>query len=107
MILNINNKKLTESIYNKCLLLNYINEYKSLKIYNKVYRFDIDHNINFVKNFYKISNYIHIKYRKLKHINKNLKSGILLLSTTLGILTNKKAEMLGIGGVLICYMSFK
>nr|QAX26972.1 ribosomal protein S8 [Babesia sp. Xinjiang]QAX27003.1 ribosomal protein S8 [Babesia sp. Dunhuang] len=105
MILNLNNKKLLNYIYKKCLLLNYISSYKALKINNIFYKFDVNHKIYYIKNFYKISSYIHIKYKELKYLNKNLKSGLLLLSTSIGIITNKKAEILGIGGVLICYIS--
>ncbi|GIX66443.1 hypothetical protein BcabD6B2_58800 (apicoplast) [Babesia caballi] len=106
MIINIKNTKLTNNIYKKGLLLNYIDTYKVLKINNIRYKFsDISHNINYIKNFYKISNYIHIKYKELVTINKNLKSGVLLISTSIGIITNKKAEFLKLGGVLLCYIS--
>nr|YP_009170370.1 ribosomal protein S8 [Babesia orientalis]ALE29370.1 ribosomal protein S8 [Babesia orientalis] len=104
--LNIQNKKLLEYIYKKCLLLNYISYYKKININNMFYKFEVHYNnIYYVKNFYKISNYIYIKYSELKRINKNLHSGVLLLSTSMGILTNAKAEMLKLGGVLICYIS--
>nr|QKG04099.1 ribosomal protein S8 [Babesia gibsoni] len=105
-MLNINNINLLNYIYKKCILLNYIKYYKILKFnnINKIINIK-NNNIKYIKNFYKGSNYIYLKYKNLKYINKNLKSGILLLSTSVGIITNKKAEFLKLGGVLLCYIS--
>lgn len=108
MLINIKKHKLLKSIYTKFLLLNYIKSYKILKFNNIIYNYKIKvikHNNIYIKNFYKISNYINITYKELIYINKNLKSGILLLSTSIGILTNKKAEFLKLGGILLCYIS--
>ncbi|EDO05088.1 Ribosomal protein S8 family protein (apicoplast) [Babesia bovis T2Bo] len=105
--LNIQNKHLVELIYKKCILLNYMDSYNFIKINDKIYKSDVSANIKhmYIKNFYKISSHIYLKHKEIKNMNKNLKSGVLLLSTPIGILTSKKAEILRTGGVLICYIS--
>nr|AXX76206.1 ribosomal protein S8 [Babesia duncani] len=101
---NLKNFKFIDQLYRKLTLLNYIKIFKHLKL-NNLNNYIIKKNLYNFKNFYKSSNYININYKELKNINKKLKSGIFLLSTSLGIITHKKAILLKIGGILLCYIN--
>lgn len=100
-----NKAKLKNALLTTLNTINLITKTQTITINNKkttLYKNNKTKNIKFL---FKPSQTLTVNYKNLKKITKNLKSGILLLSNSQGIMTNKKALLLKTGGHLLCYIN--
>lgn len=96
---------LKEAILNHLNTLNYIQKTKTITTKNNTklttYK---NKTITYIKILQKPSQTLNINIRNLKKLTKNIKSGVLLLSTPKGVMTHKTALIKNQGGEILCYI---
>ncbi len=100
--------KFKANITDILLKASFINEYKIIESNNKKYlniRFKFYQNNNVINGLKKISKpgrRVYVKAEKLPRVRNGL--GIAIVSTSKGLITDKQARELGVGGEVVCYI---
>lgn len=58
-----------------------------------------------IKNYYKNNTHLFIRYQALRILHLSTMSSTFLLDTSKGLIPHQRALELGIGGVLVCFIS--
>ncbi len=100
--------KFKANITDILLKASFINDYKVIEANNKKYlniRFKFYQNNNVINGLKKISKpgrRVYVKAEKLPRVRNGL--GIAIVSTSKGLITDKQARELGVGGEVVCYI---
>ncbi|EAN30397.1 Ribosomal protein S8 family protein (apicoplast) [Theileria parva strain Muguga] len=97
--------KFNRQLYEKLSSTNSIKNLKYIKLNNNIRRITFDKNFDYIKILHKPSSYFKLNNKNLIKTKKKLKSGYLILSTPLGVMTDKKAILYGIGGTVLLYIN--
>lgn len=100
--------KFKANITDILLKASFINDYKVIESNNKKYlniRFKFYQSNNVINGLKKISKpgrRVYVKAEKLPRVRNGL--GIAIVSTSKGLITDKQARELGVGGEVVCYI---
>lgn len=100
--------KFKQNITEILLKASFINDYKIIEVDNKKYlslRFKFYQDTNVINGLRKISKpgrRVYVKAEKLPCVRNGM--GIAIVSTSKGLITDKQARELGVGGEVICYI---
>ncbi len=100
--------KFKHNITDILLKASFINDYKIIEVDNKKYlslRFKYYQDTNVISGLKKISKpgrRVYVKAEKLPRVRNGM--GIAIVSTSKGLITDKQARELGVGGEVVCYI---
>ncbi len=99
-------KDITKILFDKGYILNYMFEEEGCKGTIKVaLKYDLSHKVNAIKCLKRVSRPGLRKYVGYKDMPRVLNGlGIAILSTSHGVMTDKEARELKIGGEVLCYV---
>lgn len=100
-------KNITKILFEKGYILNYMFEDKGPQGIIKVaLKYDVATKSNAIKNLQRVSKPGLRKYTGYKNMPRVINGlGIAIISTSKGVMTNKEAAELKIGGEVLCYVS--
>lgn len=100
-------KNITKILFEKGYILNYMFEDKGLQGIIKVaLKYDVATKSNAIKNLQRVSKPGLRKYTGYKNMPRVINGlGIAIISTSKGVMTDKEAAELKIGGEVLCYVS--
>ena len=100
-------KNITKILFEKGYILNYMFEDKSPQGIIKVaLKYDVATKSNAIKNLQRVSKPGLRKYAGYKNMPRVINGlGIAIISTSKGVMTDKEAAELKIGGEVLCYVS--
>ena len=100
-------KEITKVLFEKGYILNYKFEEEGIKGTIKIaLKYDLVNKVNAIKKLIRVSTPGLRKYVGYKEMPRVLNGlGIAILSTSKGLMTDKEARALNIGGEVICYIS--
>lgn len=100
-------KNITKILFEKGYILNYMFEDKSPQGIIKVaLKYDVATKSNAIKNLQRVSKPGLRKYTGYKNMPRVINGlGIAIISTSKGVMTDKEAAELKIGGEVLCYVS--
>jgi len=99
-------KEITKVLFDKGFILNYkFEEDKYQGIIKIALKYDPDTRIPAIKNIERVSRPGHRKYVGVEEMPRVLNGlGIAVLSTPLGVITDKEAKAKKVGGEVLCYI---
>ena len=102
-----NKKNITKILFEKGYILNYMFEDKGPQGIIKVaLKYDVATKSNAIKNLQRVSKPGLRKYTGYKNMPRVINGlGIAIISTSKGVMTDKEAAELKIGGEVLCYVS--
>ena len=99
-------KEITKILFDKGYILNYkFEENDSQGIIKVALKYDLAHKVNAIKKLKRVSRpglRMYVGYRDMPRVLNGL--GIAIVSTPRGVMTDKEARELKVGGEVLCYV---